>query len=181
MYTAQASGTAARGRRICGSRRRRGSQRRVGPPRGPSPGQGLGNLTPAESASGGEATPPITGGWDHGGSGWSGAPYGFPPGIIKRSSCERSRPDPSYPPSQRCGMVVKASIKPWPRRLGSSIMRALPPQSKSSPGVPPVSNSRGPPGRAWASPRTRAPPRHAPRPPQNGLPRGRTHDCGPRG
>ena len=28
-------------------------------------------------------------------------PSGFPPGTIKRSSCERSRPNPSHPPSQR--------------------------------------------------------------------------------
>ena len=29
---------------------------------------------------------------------------------------------------------VKASTKPWPRQLGSSIMRALPPQSQAGPG-----------------------------------------------
>ena len=30
-------------------------------------------------------------------------------------------------------MVVKASTKPWPRRLGSSIIRALPPRSQDPP------------------------------------------------
>ena len=68
-----------------------GVQPRVGPPHwGPLPGSGAGWYIPAESAAGGEATPPITGGWDHGGSGWSGATYGCPPEIIKRGSA----PDP---------------------------------------------------------------------------------------
>ena len=47
-------------------------------------------------------------------------------------------------------------------------------------GVPPAGHARAAVGRAWPMPRTRAPPRHAPRPPKNGLPRARTHGRGPR-
>ena len=39
--------------------------------------------------------------------------------------------DPStLPPESTGGMVVNASTKPWPRQLGSSIVRALPPPSQ---------------------------------------------------
>ena len=39
-----------------------------------NPGQGPAGKSPRSPRSGGEATPPITGGWDHGWSGWSGSP-----------------------------------------------------------------------------------------------------------
>ena len=47
-------------------------------------------------------------------------------------------------------MVVKASTKPWPRQLGSSIMRALPPQSQAGPGqVKSVRSEFGRPPKAY--------------------------------
>ena len=38
-----------------------------------NPGQGPAGKSPRSPRSGGEATPPITGGWDHGWFGWSGS------------------------------------------------------------------------------------------------------------
>ena len=54
--------------------------------------------------------------------------------ISRESLLERARPPPILPRPprvNRCGMVVKASTKPWPRQLGSSIIRALPPRSQA--------------------------------------------------
>ena len=87
------------------------------------------NAPPARSAAGGEATPPITGGWDHGGLGKSVALR------LLGGSLMADEPRRSFhaPPESTFGMVVKASTKPWPRRLGSSIIRALPPRSQDPP------------------------------------------------
>ena len=72
---------------------------------------------PARSAAGGEATPPITGGWDHGDQ------DSRPPSAIARrvvySGLAAVRPILRIPEST-FGVVVKASTKPWPRRLGCS-------------------------------------------------------------
>ena len=95
-------------------------------------------VPPARSAAGGEATPPITGGWDHGGLGKSVALR------LLGGSLMADEPRRSFhaPPESTCGMVVKASTKPWPRRLGSSILRALPPRSQvKSSQVGPVTSS----------------------------------------
>ena len=48
------------------------------------------------------------------------------------------------PPESTCGVVVKASTKPWPRRLGSSIIRALPPLGQAAPGQVRSSSISGP-------------------------------------
>ena len=94
-----------------------------------SPGEGLADAMPERSPpTGGEATPPITGRWDHGWSGWSGSPAVSRPELLSAGALPTH---PSYPPSQRFGVVVKASTKPWPRQLGSNIVRAFPPPSEA--------------------------------------------------
>ena len=77
------------------------------------------------------------------------------------------------------GMVVKASTKPYrPRRLGSSIIRALPPRSQvkssqvKSSQVCHLQITRGPPWDAPGPCLAHAPRRGAhPSPPENGTPR----------
>ena len=106
---------------------------------GPLPGMATRPAVfPSASAAGGEATPPITGRWDHGGLGKSVALR------LLGGSLMADEPRRSFhaPPESTFGMVVKASTKPWPRRLGSSILRALPPRSQvESSQVGPVTSS----------------------------------------
>ena len=82
---------------------------------------------PAWSAAGGEATPPVTGRWDHGGLG----NRSLRDDSQERLIADEPRPTIPHAPSESTfGVVVKASTKPWPRQLGSSILRALPPRSQ---------------------------------------------------